>query len=234
MAEPLGKSILAKLEGTLAGRLRTARELLDLQVASGRAASEPAGWAAALPELAALLADGLPRGALTELVGRRTSGRMGFVLALVAAATASGENAALVDLGDGLDPQRAVATGVALDRLLWARPQSLRQALAATEALLAGGFPLVVADLGLLPVPGGRGTAAQWLRLARAARDHGSRLLVSTPTRCCGVAAAAALRLARPHPRWLGPPRGPRLLDGVEAELVLDKARGDLRQSALP
>ncbi|HSM13080.1 MAG TPA: hypothetical protein VLA66_03365, partial [Thermoanaerobaculia bacterium] len=149
MAEPLGKSILARLEGTLAGRLRTARELLDLQATSGRAASAPAGWATALPELAALLADGLPRGALTELVGRRASGRMSFVLALVAAATASGENAALVDLGDGLDPQRAVAAGVALDRLLWARPQSLRQALAATEALLAGGFPLVVADLGL-------------------------------------------------------------------------------------
>ncbi|MBP1641656.1 MAG: RecA domain protein [Acidobacteria bacterium] len=215
MAEPLARALLSRLEAPLAGRLRTAREL----VAATRP-SEPATWGAAMPELAALLPGGLPRGVLTELAGRLSSGRMGFVLALLAAATSAGENAALVDLGDGLDPQRAAAGGVALERLLWARPRDLSEALAAAEAVVGGGFPLVVVELGLPPVPGGRGRDAQWLRLARAARAAGTVLLVSSPSRRCGVAAGVALALERARPRWSGAPAGPRLLDGVEARLV--------------
>jgi hypothetical protein len=215
MAEPLARALLSRLEAPLAARLRTAREL----AASSRP-PEPAAWSAAVPELVALLPGGLPRGILTELAGRRSSGRMGLVLALLAAATSTGENAALVDLGDGLDPQRAAAGGVVLARLLWARPRDLAETLAAAETVVGGGFPLVVVELGLPPVPGGYGRDAQWLRLARAARAAGTALLVSSPSRRCGVAAGAALALERARPRWSGAPAGPRLLDGVEARLV--------------
>ena len=208
MPASLARTLIDRLEGPLAAQLRTAREL------TGDRRPEPAPWAAAVPALAAALPAGLPRGALTELVGRRSSGRMSAVLGLLAAATGSGECAALVDLGDALDPQQAAAAGVDLERLLWARPRDLRETLAAAEAVVSGGFPLVVADLGLPPVAGGgvRGGDTPWLRLARAAREAGATLLVSTPGRRCGVAAAAVIELPPARPRWRGTPPGPRLL----------------------
>ena len=229
MAEPLARTLLARLEAPLAARLRTAREL-----AAERPAAEPAAWSAAVPELAALVPGGLPRGALIELAGRRSSGRLGLAVALLAAATGAGENAALVDLGDALDPQRAAAAGVALERLLWARPRDLAETLAAAEAVVGGGFPLVVVELGLPPVPGGRGSEAQWLRLARAARAAGGVLLVSAPTRRCGVAATAALALESPRARWHGAAPGPLLLDGIAARLTLAHAHGTLGRSTEP
>src|SRR5205814_69473 len=70
-----------------------------------------------------LLSGGLPRGRLTELVGRRSNGRFSIVLAALASATSCGEAAALVDRGNHLDPQSAREAGVDLGRLLWARPR---------------------------------------------------------------------------------------------------------------
>ncbi len=217
-------AFLRRIDSPLAGRLRTGR---DLAAGLGeRGPGEGAAWSRTLPALTALLPAGLPRGELVELVGRRGSGRAGLGLALLAAVTAAGENAALVDLGDGLDPQGALAAGVALERLLWARPRRLKETLAAAEAALAGGFPLVLVDLGLPPVAGGRGHEAQWLRLARAAREPKSALVVSAPYRATGVAAAAVLELTAPRPRWLGRGVEPRLLDGVDARLDLARGHG--------
>ncbi len=225
-SEPGADGVVAWLRrhgSPLAGRVRTGR---DLAAGLGARTGEGAPWSRAVPALATALAAGLPRGELTEIVGRRGSGRMGLGLALLAAATGSGENAVLVDLGDGLDPQGAAATGVALERLLWARPRQLKEALGAAEAALGGGFSLVLVDLGLPPVPGGRGAEAQWLRLARAAREPASALVVSAPYRATGIAAAAVLELGRPHARWLGRGAEPRLLDGVEARLALARGPG--------
>ncbi|HKC23506.1 MAG TPA: hypothetical protein VKF32_02130 [Thermoanaerobaculia bacterium] len=97
----------------------------------------------------------LPRGTLVEVVGRRSSGRFALALAALAAATSAGESAALVDLGDHLDPQGAAAEGVELARLLWVRPQTLKEALASAELLLGAGFALVVVDLGVAFRTGG-------------------------------------------------------------------------------
>lgn len=241
MAEPLAKPepaaarrrALEALQGLnragspLAVRVRTVRDW-----AAARTPPPPAPWSAALPLFAALFPAGLPRGELVELSGRRSSGRFGLVTALLAAATAAGENAALVDLGDGLDPQGAIAAGVALPRLLWARPSDLAQALAAAESLIGGGFPLVAVDLGLPPVPGGRGAETSWLRLARAARAAQSLLVVSAPYRVCGVAAPLALVLGHGQVRWRGRGREPRLLDGLEA--ALDPAHGRLGDRRAP
>jgi hypothetical protein len=209
-----------------AARVRTMRELGD-----AAAPPEPAVWSAALPAVAALFPAGLPRGALIELSARRSAGRFGFVVALLAAATESGESAALVDLGDALDPQQATAAGVALPRLLWARPRDLKQTLAAAESLIGGGFPLVAIDLGLPPLPGGRGAEAQWLRLARAAREARTLLVVSAPYRACGVATGIALTLARPQARWEGAGHEPRLLAGLTARLA-PASSGDERELA--
>lgn len=218
--------------------LTTARELLRRRAEEDR----PPPLATALPELDRLLQGGLPRGRLVELVGHPSSGRLSLALALLAAATQAGEAAALVDLGDGLDPAGAAAAGVELPRLLWLRPRRLREALTGAEMLLAAGFPLVVIDLGLPPLPRGasrgpsrdevRGGSLQpfWLRLARAARRHGAALLVSAPYRASGAAAAEVLA-ARSEVRYRrgsssGSSAAPVLPLGLDTRLSLEKARG--------
>jgi hypothetical protein len=233
----------------LLSHLRSAREV-------GRAVREAAGEAplvTAVPALDELLAGGLPRGQLVEMIGARSSGRFSAVLAVIAAATTAGEAAALVDLGDGLDPQAAAALGVDLRRLLWLRPRTLKQALAATEILLGGGFPVVALDLGNPPVRGGRDLEAAWLRLARAAQAHGAALLLATPYRVSGTAAAAVLQAARGRALWQGShhpqpasnrrstppsqggaplPLSAPLLTGLSCRLALEKARGQLLPAA--
>ncbi len=202
MTEPLTQRIHQRpaLPEALRAHLRSARELdRELREGAGQGA-----FPTAVPVLDRLLAGGLPRGQLVELVGSRTSGRFSTLLAALAAATGVGEAAALVDLGDGLDPKAAAALGIDLKRLLWARPARMKEALAAAEMLLAGGFPLVAIDLGLPPVRGGRGIESAWLRLARAARAHDAALLVGSPYRVTGTAAGAVLQAGRGHAAWRG------------------------------
>jgi recA bacterial DNA recombination protein len=238
MAEPLTQTILEKpIHGTAAlrrlravlpeevrGRIRSARELDQER----RDAVGEGAFATAVPVLDRLLDGGLPRGQLVELVGARTSGRFSTLLAALAAATSMGEAVALVDLGDNLDPESAAALGVNLSRLLWARPARLKEALAAAEMLLDGGFPLVVVDLGMPPVRGGRGIEAAWLRLARAARAHDAALLVGSPYRVTGTAAAAVLQAGHGRAAWMGESGSPRLLTGFTARVELEKCRGRL------
>jgi recA bacterial DNA recombination protein len=216
----------------LINSLRSAREVgraVREAAAAGGATAAPI--ATSVPALDELLAGGLPRGQLVELIGARSSGRFSAVLAAVAAATMAGEATALVDLGDGLDPQAAAALGVDLRRLLWLRPRTLKQALAGTEILIGGGFPLVALDLGNPPLRGGRGAEAAWLRLARAARAHGAALVVASPYRLSGTAAAIVLQAARGRVRWQGGQGLSgrplcRLLDGLSCQLALEKCRG--------
>ncbi len=195
-------------------------------------ASELAGRSApllptALPGLDDLLGGGLPRGALVELTAPGSCGRFAAGLAALAAATQAGEAAALVDLGDHLDPQLAAAEGVDLTRLLWIRPRTLPQALVSAETAAAAGFPLVVLDLGLVPLRPRQSLAAAWLRLERAASSHRTALLVLSPSRASGPAARAVLS-ARARPAWSRTPRAfsiP-LLEGVGTVLYADKLRG--------
>ncbi len=202
-------------------QLTTARDLLraDRERAADR-------FLAADAALTGTLGGGLPRGRLIELVGARSSGRFGVLLALLVAATRAGECVALVDLGDHLDPQGAAAAGVELARLLWLRPRRLEQALLGAELLLHTGFPLVTVDLGLPPVPGGRGAEASWVRLARAAGEHRAALLVSTPYRATGTAAGAVFESRRLAAEWRGTGRAPRLLAGIAHAVVEPSAPG--------
>lgn len=172
-----------------------------------------------------LLGGGLERGALTEVVGGRSSGRLTLVLSVLAAATGRGDAAAFVDLGDSLVPASAVAAGCELERLLWVRPRTTKEALVSAEALLGTGIPLVVVDLGLPPVPGGRGAEAAWLRLARAARAQRVAFLVASPYRVSGTAAETVLEARSLRCHWHGRGAAPRLLAGLDTELTLVKGR---------
>lgn len=96
-----------------------------------------------------LLDGGLPRGRVSELVGPQSSGKTTLLTAFLAAATRRGEVTAYVDLADSLHPQSFAAAGVDLERLLWVRPPSLKEAVRCTEIILqAGGFAAVALDFG--------------------------------------------------------------------------------------
>ena len=176
-----------------------------------------------VPALDRLLCGGLPRGGFVELSGRRSCGRFSIGIAALASATSCGEAAALVDLGSHLDPQSAEAAGVDLERLLWVRPEKLKDAVASAEMLLSAGFPLVVVDLGLAPVRGRFVPDAAWVRLERAARSRNAALLLLAPYRVSGVAADTVLSADGARASWKGMGRAPRLLCGVSSRLTLQK-----------
>jgi recombination protein RecA len=67
------------------------------------------------------LTGGVPRGALTELVGPASSGRSSVTLSLIASVTRRQEVCAFIDVTDSFDPASAEAAGIDLDRLLWVR-----------------------------------------------------------------------------------------------------------------
>jgi hypothetical protein len=224
---PALRRLRSVLPQGLQRHIRSAREL-DRDLREARRADSEASLPTAVPALDRLLDGGLPRGQLVELVGSRTSGRFSTVLATLAAATGVGEAAALVDLGDALDPAMARDLGVDLQRLLWLRPTNLKHALAAAEMVLASGFPLVVLDLGAPPVRGGRGLEAAWLRVARAARAHNAALLVSSPYRVSGTAAGVVLKAERARAAWEGEGYSVRLLSGANCRLQIEKCRGKL------
>ena len=210
----------SKLPHHLRIHLNSGREWVQQRTAAPLPAPFPTATA-----LDQLLVGGLPQGQLVELIGRRSSGRFSTILSSLATATSAGEAAAFVDLGDAFDPQLAIAAGVDLERLLWARPEHLKQALISAEVLLAGGFPLVVVDLGNPPVPGGRGVEASWLRLAKAAQSHQAALLVSSPYRVSGTAAAGVVKADHGRALWSGGDPSPRLLVGLSSHLTLQKMR---------
>jgi hypothetical protein len=172
-----------------------------------------------------LLGGGLPRGKMVELTGRRGAGRFSIVLAALAAATSMGEAAVFIDLGDHLDPRTAEEMGVDLQRVLWIRPKTLKQAVMSAEMIAATGFQLVVLDAGTYPVKGRRVPDAAWVRLARTAEANGNAMLISTPYPTTGTASEAVILAQRTRLQWHGRGKAPRLLLGVQTELRLEKHR---------
>jgi hypothetical protein len=209
------------LAGTAAARVTSAAELLRRLERTQRSGRIPT----TLAPFDELLGGGLPRGKMIELTGRRGAGRFSIALSAIASATSMGEAAALIDLGDHLDPGIAEADGVDLRRLLWVRPATLKQAVMSAEMIAAAGFQLVVVDAGLHPIRGRRVPDAAWVRLGRAAEAHGAVLLVSTPYALTGTASEAVVKTTCARMTWAGRGRAPRLLTGVDVELLLEKHR---------
>jgi hypothetical protein len=192
----------------------------DLPAASSLATSS---LLQTLPALDAVFSGGLPDRRLIELVGRRSAGRFSMALAALACATARGDDAALVDLGDHFDPQSAEAAGVDLARLLWVRPRRVKDALAAAEILVSTGFRLVVAEMGLAPRGGRFVPDAAWVRLQRTAQTQGSTLLLFSPYRMSGIAADAVVSAGAARSIWRGSGRAPRLLAGISSLVTLER-----------
>lgn len=215
------QQLRAALDPGVAGKVRSGAELLRRTQNTQPTAIIPT----TLAPLDALLGGGLQRGKLVELVSRRASGRFSIVLSALASATSMGETAALIDLGDHFDPQLAEANGIDLRRLLWVRPQNVKEAVMSAEMITATGFQLVVIDVGLHPLRGRRAPDAAWVRLARTAESVGAAMLVSSPYSLTGTASEAVVKGAMARPKWIGRGKSPRLLAGVELTLTLEKHR---------
>jgi hypothetical protein len=170
-----------------------------------------------IEQIDALLGGGIARGKMVEIAGR--GARFSVVVAAIAAATSIGEAAALIDLGNAFDPQLGEAAGIDLQRMLWIRPATLKQAVAAAEMITATGFQLVALDAGL-PRLKGRAPDAAWVRLARSAEAHGTALVISSPYPLTGTTSEVMLRASSVRATWRSG-----LLTSIQTKMLLEKHR---------
>ena len=133
-----------------------------------------------LPQIDELLAGGLPKSAITELVHDQTMTGSGLVLCSILR-HCQGQWTGLIDGRDSLDP---ASLDFKLSRLVWVRCQEASHALKAADLLLRdGNLPLVILDLALNPLPQLRKTPSTvWYRLQRLIEHKSTALLVITPS----------------------------------------------------
>ena len=212
------KQLRASLAQEVAGKITNGAELVRAIARRRRETILPT----TIEPLDALLGGGLARGKMTEIAGRGE--RYSIVVATLAAATRLGEAAALIDLGDAFDPQLGEAAGIDLRRMLWVRPQTMKQAVMAAEMIGATGIQFVALDAGLPPLRK-RAPDAAWVRLSRVAESHGCTMLVSAPYAITGTTSEAMVATFGARAKWLGTGRGPRVLAGIETRLRLEKHR---------
>jgi hypothetical protein len=150
------------------------------------------------------LTGGIPRGAITEIFGPRSSGRTSLIYSLLAYATAHDEICALVDTSDVFAPATAASAEIDFDRLLWVRCASnLEHAFKATDLLLhAGGFGLVVLDIGdVAGKEARRIISSWWYRFRRTVENRPTAIVVISEEACTRSCAAVTLEL-HGTPAW--------------------------------
>jgi recombination protein RecA len=162
---------------------------------------------------------GLPRGALTEIVGPASSGRTSLLHSILALAAARDEVCALVDAEDAFCPHDAANSGAALDRLLWVRcAHNAEHALKATDLLIqGGGFGLVVLDLGdTSPASARRISLTSWFRLRRAVEHTPTVFLALARQSNARTCASLVIECGRTKASWSGAHGTSRLLRTAE------------------
>jgi hypothetical protein len=182
----------------------------------------------AIAELDARLGGGIPRGHLSEVVGPRSSGRLAILMSALAGATLRGELVALVDPLDMFDPVSASANGIDFQRMLWVRGEatssarvslsceygtlqkSLDRAVKALNIVLqAGGFGLVVLDLGeVAPQTIKRLPYTTWLRLHRVIEGSDTACVVIGSEPIARSAGGVTVQLNPPNANGLKPEAG--------------------------
>ena len=150
-----------------------------------------------IPEIDALTG-GLPRGAISEIFGPASSGRTSLMYSMLAYASTHEETCALVDTNDAFAPTSAAAAGIDFDRLLWVRGAgNLEHAFKATDLLLhAGGFGLVILDIGDVAVQDTRRIISSWwYRFRHTVEDRPTVLMVVSEEACTRSCSALTLEL---------------------------------------
>lgn len=158
-----------------------------------------------VPEIDSFIG-GLPRGAITEIYGPPSSGRTSFMLSAIGYATNHEEVCALVDTNNAFDPQSAARAEAKFERLLWIRcANNLEHAFKATDMLLqAGGFGLVMLDLGDLPAKSAKKIISSWwYRFRRTLEATPTALVVIVEDSAVRSCAAVALELHMENYLWL-------------------------------
>lgn len=165
------------------------------------------------------------RGAITEIVGRPSSGRTSLLLACLAASTRAGGVAALVDADGVFDPEGAATAGVDLPRLLWIRGAGRRDvALRATDLLVrCPGFAMIGLDLGEHPPRLSLASAFRW---RGAVRRTETALVILSARRVVEQGAALAIRTVQGGLRWAGPGREATRLSSLRSEVQVLRTQG--------
>ncbi len=160
---------------------------------------------------------------VTELVGAPSSGRTTLAYAAMVAVTAAGGLAACIDLPDAFDPEHAGAAGIVLARVLWVRPRDPYGAFRAAEQVVgAGGFSLVLVDLDVMCSSSTKVSAGTWYRLARAAEQSRSAVMILNGRRSEGAFPTVCLETERRRAGFDGD--GPsELFDGIISVVHLRK-----------
>jgi hypothetical protein len=160
----------------------------------------------------------LPRGAISEIVGRPSSGRTALLHAILAEALSRGEICAFIDCADSFDPLTARNNGVALERLLWVRcGQKPENALKAADWILhGGGFGVVILDLcDASPETLRRIPLPWWYRFRRAVESTPSILAIAGSQSIAGSCVSCVIEMERRGARWSGSAQVP-VLDGID------------------
>ena len=165
-----------------------------------------------------VLPDGIPRGSIVEILGRRSAGRTSALFHILAQATQRGEVSALVDTNDNFHPASAAEAGIRLDRLVWVRCRgNTEHAMRSADLLLhAGGFGVVALDLcetGVRIL--NRIPLSYWFRFQRTIESTPTILMVSARSSQARSCSINALELELKVLHWSG--EAPfRLLQGFE------------------
>jgi len=167
----------------------------------------------------------IPRRAVTEVIGARSSGRTALIHTALAASTSLGESCAVIDAADSFDPVSAAANGVSLDRIFWVRCHGRPDhAMKAADWILnAGGFGVVVLDLCeisqevLRRIP-----LSWWYRYRNAIENTRSSFIVAADRHLTSSCAARIYGADSARPIWSGASLKP-LLTGIEMTLVSRK-----------
>jgi len=193
-----------------------------------------------LSVLDGMLAGGWRQGELSELVGPPSSGRTSVCAASLAAATARGGLAAVVDAMDQLDPRLAAGAGCDLERVLWVRGPSLtvaatrplldralRQAVRAFDLIVrAGGFSLVVLDVADMPPPVLRALpVTTWMRVARSNEGQKTVCMLVGPMPLGRSARGVTVQLSATS-HWSGTSLQSRRLAALTAEARIGASHG--------
>jgi len=172
--------------------------------------------------------NGFPRGAITEIHGTTSSGRITLLLSALAVATIQDETCALVDTSDTFDLSSAANARVDCDRLLWVRCSgNLERAFKATDLLLqSGGFGLVTLNLADVPAKCTRRIITSWwFRFRRAIENTTTALVVVTPVSCTRSCAALVLKIKNEGLVW--PSTMSFVLENNGAKLTIEESKGD-------
>jgi recombination protein RecA len=173
----------------------------------------------------------IPRGSLSEICGPASSGRTSLAVSLMAEITAREEACALIDTAGAFDPATAAGAGVRLDRLLWVRCSgNAERALKAADLVIqAGGFGLVIFDLGDTPLRTARRISlTSWFRLRRAVENTPTVLAVISREPLARTCASLLLEMRRGAPAWSGT-----LLRGMKTCVRRSKPLGDQQNVCL-